>query len=170
MPFAQGLTLATLSGLLAAFMNFGVAYGGPLERSAIAHGANASMAVNIVWWPLLAAGAVPNVVYCAYLLNRNKSYPRFSAAGTGTYWLLALLMAALWLGSTMLYGVASHELGQLGPVVGWPLFMSVIVLSANGLGVLSGEWKGAGRAAVRTQSAGIVFLVLAVIALSRARL
>jgi L-rhamnose-H+ transport protein len=168
MPFAQGLTLAALSGLLAAFMNFGVAYGGPLLQSAIARGSNASMAMNVIWWPLLAAGAIPNILYCLFLLNRKKSYQRFSDPTSKFYWFLALLMAALWLGSTLIYGIASHELGQLGPVIGWPLFMSVIVLSANGVGILSGEWKHAGKGALRTQAVGILFLILAVIALSRA--
>jgi len=168
MSFGQGLTLATLSGLLAAFMNFGVAYGGPLLQSAIERGASPSMAMNAIWLPLLAAGSVPNILYCLFLLNKNRSYKRFSNPDSGSYWLLALIMAVLWLGSTLIYGIASYKLGQLGAVLGWPLFMSIIVLSANGLGIISGEWKNAGKSALRLQGVGIVFLILAVIALSRA--
>ena len=33
-------------------------------------------------------------------------------------------------------------MGSLGTVVGWPLFMSLIVITASIWGVLTGEWRG----------------------------
>ena len=77
-------------------------------------------------------------------------------------------MAFLWFVSTLLYGVASVKLGELGPVLGWPFFMSLIVVVASVLGLLTGEWKGTGKTPVRIQLAGVALLVLAVIVLSRA--
>lgn len=160
-----GLALAILCGFGASFVNFGLAFGAPLIRAARAFGAGALDAPNAVWMPLMMAGAIPNVIYCILLLRRNRTAARFGKAGA-MYWLFALLMAVFWFGSTVLYGVAATELGSWGPILGWPLFMSLIVITASVLGVLSGEWKRSGRAPIALQWAGVVLLVLAVLVLA----
>jgi L-rhamnose-H+ transport protein len=168
-PFAVGLAMALLSGFCAAFMNVGVAYGAPLAMSAAAHGAGAQHVVNAIWLPLLAAGAVPNLVYCWYLLLKQGSWKNYRSPDTPFYAFLAAVMAILWFFSTALYGTATGLLGNLGVVLGWPAFMSLIVLMAGFLGLLTGEWKHAGTKPILLQIAGMVILVLAVIALSQAR-
>ena len=167
--FGRGLTIAIISGLLAAAMNFGVAFGGPIGRAALANGAQPYWTVNAIWVPLLLAGAIPNLLYCVYLLKKNNTGAKFSAGG-GSYWLLALLMALFWFASSIMYGVSSAKLGELGPVLGWPLFMSLIVIVASVVGILTGEWKGTGKAPVRIQAAGVVILIIAVVVFSRASL
>jgi len=79
-------------------------------------------------------------------------------------------MAVLWFGSSVLYGIATAFLGDLGPVVGWPLFMSLIVIVASVLGVWTGEWRNVGLRALRVQSLAVLILVCAVVVLSRATL
>lgn len=168
--FARGLMLAIFSGLCAALMNFGVAFGGPLISAAAAAGAKPQWTINAVWLPLMMAGALPNVIYCVRLLGRNRSSGNFCLSRARGYWVLALAMALFWFGSTLLYGVASRKLGALGPVVGWPLFMSLIVITASLLGVLTGEWKNTGRRPLAIQISGVAILVVAVVVLSRASL
>lgn len=167
---ARGLTIAIVSGICAALMNFGVAFGGPLISAAASAGAKPQWAINAVWLPLMIAGAIPNIIYCVLLIGRNRTSERFSAGETGFYWLLAVVMALFWFGSTLLYGVASTKLGTLGPVVGWPLFMSLIVIVASMLGITTGEWKNTGKKPLRIQLAGVFILVVAVVVLSRASL
>lgn len=167
---ARGLTIAIVSGICAALMNFGVAFGGPLISAAASAGAKPQWAINAVWLPLMIAGAIPNIIYCVLLLGRNRTSERFGAGETGFYWLLAVVMALFWFGSTLLYGVASTKLGTLGPVVGWPLFMSLIVIVASMLGITTGEWKNTGKKPLRIQLAGVFILVVAVVVLSRASL
>jgi len=75
--------------------------------------------MNAVWLPLMAAGAVPNLFYCAYLMRSRRTSANFSVNGTGRYWLFASLMATFWFASTLIYGIASSKLGPLGPVYGW---------------------------------------------------
>lgn len=168
MSFSAGLGCAILSGVCAAAMNFGVAFGGALSRAAEAEGASPVWSINSVWLPLMVAGAIPSLLYCPYLMKKNKTGGNFSLPGTGSYWFLALIMALLWFASTILYGVASGKLGELGAVLGWPLFMSLIVITASLLGIATGEWKNTGKTPVRIQMAGAATLVLAVIVLSRA--
>jgi len=109
---------------------------------------------------------VPNLIYCIYLMRKNGTGSRFGASGTGLYWLLAALMAFFWFGSTVLYGVSTVELGALGPVLAWPLFMSLIVITASVWGVATGEWRNSGKQPLRVMSAGVAVLVLAICVLS----
>lgn len=167
--FAQGLTIAIVSGFLAAAMNFGVAFGGPIGKAASATGGDPRWAVNAIWVPLMLAGAIPNILYCVYLMNKNGTGKKFSSGGA-SYWMLALLMAFFWFASSIMYGVSSSKLGELGPVLGWPVFMSLIVIVASVVGILTGEWKDAGKGPVRIQAAGVVILIIAVVVFSRASL
>lgn len=168
MSFGTGLACAILSGLGAAAMNFGVAFGGALSSAASAAGASPNWTINAVWFPLMVAGAIPNVLYCVYLMRKNHTGGNFSLSGSGSYWVLAAIMALFWFVSTIMYGVASNKLGELGPVLGWPFFMSLIVIVASVMGWLTGEWKNAGKTPVRVQIAGVAILVIAVVVLSRA--
>ena len=162
----RGLIFCTLSGLGSALVNFGLAFGGPLISAAQHAGAAPMWAPNAVWLPLMCAGGVPNLIYCAYLIRKNGTGPRFRVSGTMLYWGLAALMALFWFGSTVLYGVATVELGALGPVLAWPLFMSLIVITASVWGVITGEWRNTGSRPLAVMSAGVGLLVLAICVLS----
>ena len=157
---SQGLLLSILCGLLASLMNFGVAFGTPLAQVARSFGANGLNAINAIWLPLMVSGAVPNVLYCAWLMKRNGSGHRYREGRS--HWMLAAIMAVFWFGSTVLYGLAAAQLGAWGPILGWPLFMSLIVITATILGMLTGEWKGTGPLPIRIQWAGVTVLVLAI--------
>ncbi len=159
-----GLILAILCGLGASFVNFGVAFGTPLIVVARSLGASPLNATNAVWLPLMLSGAIPNALYCAFLLKTNRTASRYSDGHS--HWALAFVMGACWFGSTLLYGLAAVELGSWGPVIGWPLFMSLIVITASMLGMLTGEWTNAGSRPMRIQWTGVLFLVLAVFVLA----
>jgi L-rhamnose-H+ transport protein len=160
-----GLLLAILCGFGASFVNIGLAFGAPLIHAAHLAGANALNASNVVWMPLTLAGAVPNLLYCIWLLRRNHTSAKFSQGGAG-HWMLAATMAAFWFGSTLLYGLSTTMLGSWGTILGWPLFMSLIVITASLLGMLTGEWKNSGRLPLAIQWSGVALLVLAVFILA----
>ena len=162
----RGLIFAILSGLGAALVNFGLAFGGPLLEAAQRNGASQVWAPNIVWLPLMLAGSIPNILYCLYLLKDNGTFSRFGESGSFSHWFLELAMAAFWFGSTSLYGISTQKLGSWGTILGWPLFMSLIVITATVLGVVTGEWKGAGKGPLRIQMTGVAVLVLAVFVLA----
>lgn len=160
-----GILFALLCGFGAAFVNFGISFGTPLIVAARSFGASGFASSNAVWLPLMLAGAIPNLLYCMWLLHAKGTSGRFQQVGV-SYWLLAFAMAVCWFGSTVLYGISTTVLGPWGPVFGWPLFMSVIVITASILGVLTGEWKETGTAPIRIQLAGVLLLVLAVFCLA----
>jgi L-rhamnose-H+ transport protein len=160
-----GLVLAVICGFGASFVNFGLAFGIPLLVAAQRHGAGVVSSANAVWLPLMLAGAIPNLFYCIVLMRKNQTTGRFSSGGF-THWILVAIMAVLWFGSTLLYGAAASHLGVLGPILGWPLFMSLIVITASLLGVLTGEWKNAGRKPLLIQLSGVAILIIAVFVLA----
>src|SRR5258708_6184527 len=125
---------------------------------------------NAVWLPLMLAGSIPNFVYCIYLLKKNKTADRYGRSGTASHWFLAAIMAFFWFASTALYGIATGKLGSWGTILGWPLFMSLIVITASILGFITGEWKGSGKQPLRIQVGGVAVLVLAGVVLACARL
>ena len=167
-PYSRGLMFAIACGFGASMVNLGLVFGAPLLASARRMGAAPLWAPNAAWLPVLLAGAIPNLVYCVYLLNKNKSANRFGDPGTSPYWFYAFLMALFWFGSTSLYGIASEKLGSWGTILGWPLFMSLIVITASILGILTGEWKDSGKRPLLIQMGAVAVLVLAVFVLSTA--
>ena len=98
-------------------------------------------------------------------MRKNATGNQFGNGGP-SHWLLALTMAICWFGSTLLYGLSTIKLGAWGPILGWPLFMSLIVITASLLGMFTGEWKQGGRAPLRIQWTGVALLVLAVFVLA----
>ncbi len=168
MPFSLGLAMAILSGLCASAMNIGFSYSKDISTMALRHGASPAGGAMAGWRPWLTAGSIPNLVYTVHLLRKRRATALYVARDTGTYWMLTTCMAVLWFASTMLYGIASSMLGDLGAVLGWPVFMSIVVLVASLLGWISGEWKSSGTRPLRVQIAGMAMLVVAVFLFAKA--
>ena len=51
-------------------------------------------------------------------------------------------------------------LGDLGAVIGWPLFLSAVVIGSTITGMLAGEWKQAGSGPMRIMGLGVACLVV----------
>jgi L-rhamnose-H+ transport protein len=164
--YSEGLIFAIGCGLGAAMVNLGLVFGTPLLVSAMRLGTARLWAPNAAWLPVMLAGAIPNLAYCLFLLNKNRTSSRFTDSATSPYWFYAFVMAAFWFGSTSLYGIASGQLGSWGTILGWPLFMSLIVITASVLGILTGEWKNSGQQPLRIQMSAVGVLVLAVFVLA----
>lgn len=166
--FGRGLAFCIISGVGSALIGLGLEWGYQIARAAKSAGAAEIWRPNAVWLPLMVAGAIPNLLYCVHLIRKNKTGARFKEAGTGIYWALAAVMAIFWFASALMYGISISYMGGLGGAIAWPLFMSLIVITASLVGVLTGEWKNTGTLPLRLQLTGVVVLIIAVVVLSRA--
>jgi L-rhamnose-H+ transport protein len=167
--FFVGLVICVASGILSPMLNFAFVFGEELQRQTAASGVSASMSSNILWALTLTAGFVSNAGYAVYLLGRNHTWGVFPAGPKPIgYWAGAGLMGVLLFGSFMAYGSGAIALGPLGGIVGWPLFMSMSLITSNAWGALTGEWKGASRRAYGLSLVGIAFLIVAIVVISRA--
>lgn len=164
----RGLIFCVISGVGSALVNIGFTSGPALLEAAERSGASTPWAPNAIWLPFMLAGAIPNLIYCIYLVSKNRTENRFAKPTTGSYYILAGIMAVFWFGSTLMYGIAAGDLGSLGTVLGWPLFMSLIVITASIWGVVTGEWKGTGKRPLQIMYGGVAVLIFAIVVLSRA--
>ena len=166
--FWLGYLLAFVSGILGSMLNLGLAYGGSIQRAAQRQGASVAMMSNAVWLPCLYAGFLPGAIYCYILMRKKSNVSQLRLPGTWYYWFAAASMGLLWYGSIILYSISTVKLGDLGPSIGWPLFLASIVVASTVFGALTGEWARTGTRPIRTMILGVSFLVLAIAILSYA--
>lgn len=159
--FAIGLLICVLAGIFSPMLNFSFAFGGELQQRALDAGASRDAASNAIWPLCLTAGLIANAGYSILLLRRAGTWRLFRSA-PAAYWVWSGLMGLLCFGSFIVYGAGANALGSLGAVVGWPLFMSMSLITSNTLGWSSGEWKGAPPKAIRYAVAGIAVLIVAI--------
>lgn len=162
---ARGLFLVVLAGFFDPFLNFAFTFGERIKEEAIASGAGSGAESDAIWALALLGSFVVNVLYCTYELTRRKTWGRFRLAETGPYWAFAALMAVIWMASITLYGRGATLMGLLGGSVGWALFLSSIIIFSTLWGLVSGEWKAGRGRPLRTLSAGLSILILAIVIL-----
>ncbi|MGI8962263.1 MAG: L-rhamnose/proton symporter RhaT [Bryobacteraceae bacterium] len=158
-----GYIFATIAGVMSAVFNIGYALALPIADAGIRIGYSRFAATNCIWLLMLAAGSVPNIVYCLLLMRRNKTAKLIFSPSALRAWGLSIAMGLLWGGSIFLYGAATPRLGDIGPSVGWPLSLAVGLLVANLMGALLGEWRGVSPTAIRKMNLGISTLLLAIV-------
>jgi L-rhamnose-H+ transport protein len=167
-PFLRGFLYAFASGVLGSMLNLGLAFGGAIQERAHLQGASIAMMSNAVWLPCLYAGFIPGVLYCLAIMKKNGNLADLGAKSRWYYWAMGMCMGALWFGSVVCYSLSTVKLGDLGAVIGWPLFLSAVVIGSTITGILAGEWKRAGVGPIRIMGAGVACLVMAMVVLARA--
>lgn len=161
-----GVALASLAGLFSAGQNITFSYTHLLQVNALNLGISPLMSANIIWPAFLLATFIPYAAYMVYLSYRNSdTNKKFKSS---SYYLATIVMGAFWYFSLILYSAASLKIGKLGPVIGWPLFMVCIILTAHLWGVKQGEWAGASKGVKYLAKAGIIFFVLSILILAYA--
>ncbi|TAM81111.1 MAG: hypothetical protein EPN47_14655 [Acidobacteria bacterium] len=159
--FGAGLAICVFSGIFSAMLNLAFAFSQPVVKAGMEAGASNFGALNAVWMVALGGGFIANAGYTGYLLIRNKTWGLFTLPGTGRAWSIGLGMAVLWTGGIILYGRGAASMGQIGAVIGWPLFMAIIIFVSTLWGFASGEWKGSSHEARKYMLAGMVVLLVA---------
>jgi len=162
--YGTALAITITAGILTPMLNYALAFGEPVLRRAVNLGASSANATYAVWVIALLGGLPVNVLYCVYLLNRNRTWSKFTAKSYD--WLGAVLMGLMWMGSIALYGVATTHLGPSGAAIGWGLFSIFVILAANLTGLVTGEWRGVGARPLRNLGLGLVLLTVASIAIA----
>jgi L-rhamnose-H+ transport protein len=161
-----GVIICVASGILSSMLNLAFTFGDDIRRNALHLGMSGEAAVNTLWLPIFLFGFLPTLVYCFYLFRRNGSWRAFGKPGTGSHWFFGMLMGLLFVTGLSLYGIGSLRLGAMGPVLGFPVYTSAMVLSANTAGVVTGEWRGSPRSAYLYEFLGILLLIASIIVIA----
>jgi L-rhamnose-H+ transport protein len=163
-----GLALSAASGVFSSSGNLGFAFASQISRQAQDLGAGPTGAASAVWAVLLLPVFLCNFTYSLYLLRKNGSADLFRAAGTGYYWIWGIVMGIVWMAGMAAYGAGALSMGKIGTSVGWILFLTSMIVVANILGALTGEWKGADATILAIMTAGIVILMAAIVVVGTA--
>jgi L-rhamnose-H+ transport protein len=163
--FRKGLAVCIYTGLMGGMLNLGFAFSGKVSDAAVSRGASGQSATLVVWFIVLTAGWIPNLVYTVFLMVRNGTVSRFGAA-PGRELLLAIAVALLWLGGTMGYGSGATAMGAYGTSIGYAIYVTILLLWSTTLGILTGEWKQASPATVGRMKMGVGVILASVLVLS----
>jgi L-rhamnose-H+ transport protein len=166
--YMRGILICIASGLLSACGNLGFAFGAPVAERARSLGTPSEWAGNAVWALLAIPLFLCNAGYATSLLARKGTARCYRSPGSARRLFFGLLMGAMWMAGMSLYGTGARRMGDLGVSLGWAILMSSMVLVANLLGLLSGEWNGAPPDSRRRLSAGLGLLLVAIAALGYA--
>ena len=114
-----------------------------------------------VWAVGLMAGAFVNLAYAAYLLTKKRTWGVF--VGQGKELALAVIIGINFSVAVALMGKGMLLLGALGGSVGWGIQQAMQMTGSQGLGFLSGEWRG-----VRGRPRNLMFLAIAILMVAAA--
>ena len=157
--YLGAVLLAILCGVMAPMLNFSFAFGQDIAHQAVALGNTELHAAYAVWPVGLAGGLLPNIAYSLYLLQKNRTWARFTLDSSDIF--RAILMGALWMGAFALYGMSSSYLGALGTSIGWGLFQIFMIMTATLSGLVTGEWTRAPASSKLLLTSGFVCLAVA---------
>ena len=101
-----------------------------------------------------------------YLHYKKNSFINYRGPRSRLNVMLALMMGLFWFFSLVFYSQASLLIGSLGPVIVWPLFMVLIILTANFWGWRRQEWAECPSPIKHKASAAIGFLIVAMLLLT----
>ncbi len=136
-----GLLIALISGVLSALLNVGFVEAQPVGEIAQTYGAlerNSSLAV---WVVVLWGAFIMNGGYALYLLVKNKSWGSFTVLKSAKAYRWAALSAIFWFGALGVYGQGATLMGDMGPVIGWPILLGVSLIISNIWAYLNNEWE-----------------------------
>ncbi len=163
-PFVAGagLTIALFAGIFSSLPNIGLNNAARLTESATRLGAAPELAGNAAWVVQFTAGFVVNFVYCAILMVRRRN-AAFILHHAPRNLSLVAGMALMWILSFYLYGLGATLMGRWGPIIGWPVFISLAILVGNLWGLWRGEWKSASPSARARLSRGLLVILGALV-------
>ena len=160
----KGILIAVTCGLLSSLLNVGFANAAPVAQTAIEFGViprNSSLAA---WVVVLWGAFLMNFGYSVFLLFRNNSWNTFSINKSLNAYKWAIIAGFCWFAALGVYGQGAALLGEIGPVIGWPILLGLSLIISNFWAYRAGEWKNA-KGPFNKLVAGLVVLIISAIVL-----
>lgn len=169
--FGLGLAVSIVSGILSACFNFGLEAGKPMADAAntawkIANpeaGHEFLFQNNVTYIVVLWGGLTSNAIGCFILAGKNKSFGEYFKTNVPRLKniIFCAIAGTMWYLQFFFYGMGESKMGN--GASSWILHMAFIILIANGVGLLLGEWKGVDKKAKNALLLGIAVIILSVI-------
>lgn len=164
--FGLAFLVCVGAGLFSCMFNLAFHFAEPISAAAakqIGEASTSFRANTPIWLLVMLGGLVPNLGYCTYLLLTKGTWRRFGERGVVHYWLTGIAMGIIFAADITFYGIGAASLGKLGTTVAWLIMNAAGILIANFWGVITGEWRGAPKAATRRMLLGSLVLCLSIV-------
>jgi len=160
--FLGGLLMCIVSGFCSVGPSFAFVYSqGPIKEAMMDRGAQEWPALISVWALGMAGGTLVNLLYPAFLLTKNKSWNVLRHGGKELG--LSLIVGFnLFCAFTLMFK-GMLLLGAFGASIGFGIYFAMQILAGQGLGFISGEWRGVTGKPLSTMYVAIATLILACI-------
>lgn len=163
----KGIAIAAVCGVLSSLLNVGFANAAPVAEVAQDSEVITRNSSLAAWIVVLFGAFLMNAGFSLFLLIKNKSWDSFSSKQSGKAYLWAIVAGLFWFAALGIYGQGSALLGEIGPVIGWPILLGLSLIVSNAWGYWSGEWEDA-SGAFRILLLSLVVLIIASIILGYA--
>jgi hypothetical protein len=164
--FLGGLIMSVLGGFLSCGISFAFVYSqGPIVEAMKGQGAGDVAANFAVWAAGLLGGAIVNIAYPAYLMSKNRSWSLITQNWREVG--LATVIGVQFICAVVLLGRGMILLGALGASIGFGIQQTMQILGNQGVGFISGEWRGVQGRPRRTMYLAITALLVGVVIMAR---
>jgi len=140
--FQLGIFFSVAAGVGAALQNISFTSAAPAIHAAIQQGVQPQSASLVAWIVVLFGGFIPNFTYSVYLLIKNKSWKSFIQKKPANIYFLGIITGFCWFAALGVYGQSAAIMGEMGPVIGWTMFLAISLIVSSFWGIRAGEWKG----------------------------
>jgi L-rhamnose-H+ transport protein len=158
----KGLLIAVFSGVMSGCFAWGLDAGQSIRAATVAAGTHALWQGLPVLCVVLAGGLTTNLIWCAWLIHRNRSFGDFTGRTNGQpearkppllrNYLLAAFGGTLWYFQFFFYTMGESQMGRYG-FSSWTLHMASIILFSTLWGFALKEWAG-----VRPRTRALVWI------------
>jgi len=167
----RGLLIALFSGVMSSCFAFGIAAGKPIRELTLAAGTDHLWQGLPVLCVVLAGGFTTNVLWCVWLIHKNRSAAEFSGYSQHNTqrlksdrivknYLLAALGGSSWYFQFFFYTMGESHMGDY-EFSSWTIHMASIIIFSTLWGLALMEWKGA-----NSKSKLLLFLSISLLVLS----
>ena len=139
----KGLLIAVTCGLLSSLLNVGFANAAPIAEKAQEFGVITRNSSLAAWVVVLWGAFIMNFSYAVLLLFKNNSWSTFSLKNSLNAYKWSLIAGFCWFAALGVYGQGAALLGEIGPVIGWPILLGLSLIISNYWAYNAGEWDDA---------------------------
>jgi L-rhamnose-H+ transport protein len=139
----KGILIAVVCGVLSALLNVGFSNAAPIAKTAEDFGVITRNSSLVAWVVVLWGAFLMNALYCVYLLFKNNSWNSFNPVNSFKAYRWSIIAGLCWFAALGVYGQGAALLGDIGPVIGWPILLGLSLIISNFWAYRAGEWKNA---------------------------
>ena len=159
----KGILIAVTCGLLSSLLNVGFANAAPIAEKAQEYGVIARNSSLAAWVVVLWGAFIMNFGYAIFLLVKNNSWKTFSLKNAKNAYKWSFIAGFCWFAALGVYGQGAALLGEIGPVIGWPILLGLSLIISNYWAYRAGEWKNASKPFNKLLLGLLVLIISAVI-------